>query len=204
MTRAKAKSRKGPISPADKASPKKRRKGAEPAGSTTLPVIGKIKERAKQQHKHAKKTRQNYDAYVGRGQTWLKAHFSTVDTKAEARDVETGGDSESFAVSSDAYEDVKFRDALERMPNEHSDKALALLISFKCFHENCGQSTCDGIYSAFKKLWEEASVLGIFASAARLVLTTFHECIQRWRHLPWQVAFQRGPPALGREPCVIS
>ncbi|KAG1906357.1 uncharacterized protein F5891DRAFT_1138182 [Suillus fuscotomentosus] len=151
MVRTKLKSCKGPPSPhAAEASPRKRRKGAVPTGNTTLPAINKVKERAKQQHKHAKKTRENYNGYVERGQTWLKAHFTT------SRGAMASMDSETVSISTDAYEDPTFRDALERMPNQHSDKALALLISFKCFHENCGQSTCDGTYSAFKKFWEEA------------------------------------------------
>ncbi|KAG2082120.1 uncharacterized protein F5147DRAFT_660578 [Suillus discolor] len=151
MVRTKPKSCKGPPSPhAAEASPRKRRKGAVPTGNTTLLAINKVKERAKQQHKHAKKTRENYNGYVERGQTWLKAHFAT------SRGAVASMDSETMSISTDAYEDPTFRDALERMPNQHSDKALALLISFKCFHENCGQSMCDGTYSAFKKFWEEA------------------------------------------------
>ncbi|KIK36351.1 hypothetical protein CY34DRAFT_26368 [Suillus luteus UH-Slu-Lm8-n1] len=55
----------------------------------------------------------------------------------------------------DAYEDPAFGEALEKTPNKHSDKALALLISYKCFHEDCGMSTCEGLSAAFKKLWEE-------------------------------------------------
>jgi hypothetical protein len=109
-----------------------------------LPVIDKIKERAKQQHKHANSTRKNYGSYVGRGQKWLKAHASATG----CRDEETHDDN--------AYEDPTFRDALEETPNRHSDKALALFISYKCFHEDNGQSTCDGIHAAFKKYWEEA------------------------------------------------
>ncbi|KAG2029737.1 hypothetical protein BDR03DRAFT_987558 [Suillus americanus] len=125
MGRIKKTSNKVLVHPSE-ASPKKRRKGAQPtAGNTTLPVIDKIKERAKQQHKHASSTRKNYNSYIDRGQKWLK--------------------------------DPTFRDALKQIPNQHSDKALALFISYKCFHENNGQSTCDGIHAVFKKYWEEAA-----------------------------------------------
>lgn len=93
---------------------------------------------------------------------------------------------------SDAYEDPAFGEALETTPNKHSDKALALLISYKCFHEDCGMSTCEGLSAAFKKLWEEAQVHSLETSCQHLVLTflmlPFH--LQGWRHLPWQVAFQ--------------
>ncbi|KAG1883365.1 hypothetical protein F4604DRAFT_1920566 [Suillus subluteus] len=128
------------------ASPKKRRKGAQPtAGDTTLPVIDKIKERAKQQHKHASSAWKNYNSYIDRGQKWLKVHASATGYR----------DEESH--NGDAYEDPTFRDALKEIPNQHSDKALTLFISYKCFHENNGQSTCDGIHAAFTKYWEEAA-----------------------------------------------
>ncbi|KAG0705255.1 hypothetical protein DFH29DRAFT_997044 [Suillus ampliporus] len=176
MARAKPKSQKGPTPHIAEASPKKRRKGAEPTGSTTLPAINKVKERAKQQHKHAKKTRENYNGYVERGQTWLRAHFSAaMDTKATR---EASVDSETVSISADAYEDPKFRDALERVPNQHSDKALALLISFKCFHENCGQSTCNRTYSAFKKFWEESD------GDTHHGRWKFNEACQRWEGNP--------------------
>ncbi|KAG1789049.1 uncharacterized protein HD556DRAFT_1311616 [Suillus plorans] len=138
MGRTKKTSNKVLVHPSE-ASPKKRRKGAQPTGNTTLPAIDKIKERAKQQHKHANSTRKNYGSYVDRGQKWLKVHASATGC----------GDEESH--NDDAYEDATFRDALEQIPNQHSDKALALFISYKYFHENNGQSTCDGIYAAFKK-----------------------------------------------------
>ncbi|KAG1840392.1 hypothetical protein F4604DRAFT_1598900 [Suillus subluteus] len=145
MGRIKKTSNKVLVHPSE-ASPKKRRKGAQPtAGNTTLPVIDKIKERAKQQHKHTNSTRKNYGSYIDRGQKWLKVHASTTGCQ----------DEESH--SGNAYEDPTFRDALDKIPNQHSDKALALFISYKCFHENNGQSTCDGIHAAFKKYWEEAA-----------------------------------------------
>ncbi|KAG0693862.1 hypothetical protein DFH29DRAFT_815938 [Suillus ampliporus] len=152
MTRAKGKvsKAKAPI-PIAEASPKKRRKGAQPAESTTLPAINKIKEQAKHQHKHAQATRKSYDGYVMRGQQWLKTHFNSGSTRQQ------DGESLVVAEDSDAYEDPTFREALERIPNLYSDKALALLISYKCFHEDCGVSTCDGLSAAFKKLWEESA-----------------------------------------------
>ncbi|KAG0694080.1 hypothetical protein DFH29DRAFT_1006668 [Suillus ampliporus] len=152
MTRAKGKvsKAKAPV-PIAEASPKKRRKGAQPAESTTLPAINKIKEQAKHQHKHAQATRKSYDGYVMRGQQWLKTHFNSGSTRQQ------DGESLVVAEDSDAYEDPTFREALERIPNLYSDKALALLISYKCFHEDCGVSTCDGLSAAFKKLWEESA-----------------------------------------------
>ncbi|KAG1893196.1 uncharacterized protein F5891DRAFT_1196726 [Suillus fuscotomentosus] len=157
MTRTKGKASKVLIPIAD-ASPRKRRKGAQPVESnTTLLAINQIKEQAKHKHKHAQATRKSYDGYVARGQTWLKTHFSnTPDTSGSTAKEQDSESSESLMVAvGDAYEDPAFREALEKTPNRHSDKALALLISYKCFHEDCGMSTCEGLSAAFKKLWEE-------------------------------------------------
>ncbi|KAG1759372.1 hypothetical protein EDD22DRAFT_849297 [Suillus occidentalis] len=133
MTRTKGKVGKA-IKPVAEASPRKRRKGAQPVESnTTLPAINRIKEQAKYKHKHAQATRKSYDGYVARGQTWLKTHFSNPPDKGsgttKGQDSES---SESFMVTvGDAYEDPAFGEALEKTPNKHSDKALALLISYK-------------------------------------------------------------------------
>jgi hypothetical protein len=115
-------------------SPKKQRKGAQPtARNTTLLVIYKIKEQAKQQHKHANSMQKIYGSYIDCGQKWLKVHTSTTGCQ----------DEESH--NGDAYEDPTFRDALDKIPNQHSDKALTN-----------SQSTCNSIHTAFKKYWEEA------------------------------------------------
>ena len=53
------------------------------------------------------------------------------------------------------YNEPDFKCALDGVPTRYSDKALALWISYKCFYENLGLSTCDGVYSAFKRHWEE-------------------------------------------------
>ena len=53
------------------------------------------------------------------------------------------------------YDKPEFKSALDGLPNEYSGKALALYISYKCFYQNLTQSTADGIYSAFKRYWEE-------------------------------------------------
>jgi len=60
------------------------------------------------------------------------------------------------AALDEIYEDPEFWHAFDPIPNHCSDKALALFISWKCFHQNCGKSMSDGIYLAFKKYWDEA------------------------------------------------
>ncbi|KIK32078.1 hypothetical protein CY34DRAFT_760908 [Suillus luteus UH-Slu-Lm8-n1] len=57
-------------------------------------------------------------------------------------------------ADSDVYDDPAFKDAFDRIPNRCSDKALALYMSLKGFHENLSKTTVESIRSAFKKLWE--------------------------------------------------
>lgn len=139
------------------------RKGAETASptgrhqETTLPYLCKIKEAGKLAHKHAKKTRNSYNGYVARGIKWLEGHFAPDLTEAPGTvTMESRGAGGLGSTSDEPYEDPEFKHAFNHIPNRCSDKALALFISWKCFHQNCGKSTSDGIYSAFKKYWEEA------------------------------------------------
>jgi hypothetical protein len=62
-----------------------------------------------------KKTWENYNGYVERGQMWLRAHFSAAMDTNTTREVSM--DSETVSISADAYEDPKFRDTFERVPN---------------------------------------------------------------------------------------
>ncbi|KAG1895580.1 uncharacterized protein F5891DRAFT_1194102 [Suillus fuscotomentosus] len=144
MGRTKKTSNKVLVHPSE-ASPKKRRKGAQPTGNTTLPVIDKIKEREKQQHKHANSTRKNYGSYIDRGQKWLKVHASATGC----------GDEESH--NDDAYKDPTFRDALKQIPNQHSDKALALFMKTMAkYWEEVAGDTYRGkwSYNEIRRRWE--------------------------------------------------
>ncbi|KAL4072545.1 hypothetical protein V8B97DRAFT_2023336 [Scleroderma yunnanense] len=58
---------------------------------------------------------------------------------------------------SETYGDPGFKDAFEHKPNQCSDKALALYLSWRGFQEHCSQSTIDGIRAAFKMWWDEAN-----------------------------------------------
>ncbi|KAL4075653.1 hypothetical protein J3A83DRAFT_4186517 [Scleroderma citrinum] len=48
----------------------------------------------------------------------------------------------------------KFKDAFENVLNHYSDKALALYLLWRGFHENQSQSTVEDVHAAFKKLWD--------------------------------------------------
>ncbi|KIK72806.1 hypothetical protein PAXRUDRAFT_836378 [Paxillus rubicundulus Ve08.2h10] len=47
-----------------------------------------------------------------------------------------------------------FAHASDRTPNQCSDKALTLFLTYKGFHQNLGKGTVEGIRAAFKYLWD--------------------------------------------------
>ncbi|KAI5982451.1 hypothetical protein EDC04DRAFT_2592774 [Pisolithus marmoratus] len=108
---------------------KPRRRARVPAAKEhpSLHTVHQIKEVGKQTHLRVAKTRETYSRHVRRARSWLQV-----------------------------YSDPGFRNAFERVPNQCSDKALALYLSWRGFQENCSQSTIDGIRAAFKMLWDEA------------------------------------------------
>ena len=55
----------------------------------------------------------------------------------------------------DMYQDPDFKNAFNERPNKYSHQALALFISYKCFHQNLKKGTGTGIHAAFKKYWEQ-------------------------------------------------
>lgn len=112
----------------------------------SMAKVQKIKEGGKQTHLRASGTRKNYVGYIQRGRDWMASHF--LDPTLSA----TGGPAGLDQTSDDdeIYNDPDFKQALEGRPTQYSDKALALWISYKCFYENLGISTCDGAYSAYK------------------------------------------------------
>jgi len=113
--------------------------------------VQRIKESGKQNHLRAAETRKNYHGHVRRGQEWMASHFAepVQDTTMYP------GCSDSADREDGIYNEPDFKTALDGTPTQYSDKALALLISYKCFYENLGMSTCHGVYSAFKRYWEE-------------------------------------------------
>ncbi|KAL0960983.1 hypothetical protein HGRIS_005980 [Hohenbuehelia grisea] len=56
----------------------------------------------------------------------------------------------------DPLRDPEFVEAFNDKPNKYSDKALALFITFKIFHEQKKKATAETIHAAFKRLWKTA------------------------------------------------
>ncbi|KAG1870629.1 hypothetical protein DFJ58DRAFT_652909 [Suillus subalutaceus] len=138
----------------DPAQKKARRKKRTATTKTALADVKKWKELGIETHLQANNTRVNYAGHVRRGREWLASHFESPCSKdllvlmpLLPANVETHADS-------DMYDDPAFKDAFDRIPNRCSDKALALYMSLKGFHENLSKTTVESIRSAFKKLWE--------------------------------------------------
>lgn len=157
------------------------------ASNTTLQTIRSLQTQGKEDHGKAAATSKKYNEYTQRGRIWLKDHSRSVPLAEE--------DSEEESI----YDDPEFRNAFNDKPNKYSDKALALYISFKIFHENLGQGTCDGIYSAFKLLWRNACVLmGIILAADQINLCrdgdtyrgkwAYNDARQQWEGNPAESA----------------
>ncbi|KAI5982051.1 hypothetical protein EDD15DRAFT_2181820 [Pisolithus albus] len=126
----------------------KRRAGASTAKEQpSLHVVHQIKEAGKQTHLRAAKTRETYSRHVRQARSWLQGHFPLEGAPQILAHTEH---------ESEIYSDPGFKNAFERVPNQCSDKALALYLSWRGFQENCSQSTVDGVRAAFKMLWDES------------------------------------------------
>jgi len=62
--------------------------------------------------------------------------------------------SDSADAKDDPYTDPAFPHAFDRVPNKCSDKCLALLLTYKGFHQSLSKGTVEGVQAAFKNLWD--------------------------------------------------
>ncbi|KAI6029265.1 hypothetical protein BKA83DRAFT_4046997 [Pisolithus microcarpus] len=127
--------------------PKRRARASTAKEQPSLHVVHQIKEAGKQTHLRAAKTRETYSRHVCQARSWLQGHFPLEGVPQILAHTEH---------ESEIYSDPGFKNAFERVPNQCSDKALALYLSWRGFQENCSQSTIDGVRVAFKMLWDES------------------------------------------------
>ena len=59
----------------------------------------------------------------------------------------------------DPYANPAFTYAFGRVPNEFSDGALSLFLTYKGFHQNLGRNSIKGIRAAFKVLWDKVCAM---------------------------------------------
>ena len=117
----------------------------------TLKAACQLNETGKKTHLQALKMREMYACHVKLAQTWLRSHFNADRILSISSHPEEGVE---------IYHDPAFKDAFKQHPNHCSNEALAIYLGWKGFLDDLsGQSTIDGIRAAFKRLWDEASVL---------------------------------------------
>jgi hypothetical protein len=125
---------------------------ATSAPDLSLPALQQLQDSGKRANLNSSQTRQNYGGHVRRGREWLASHFSG-ESNAQ---IPKGLDKDKLSpVADDMYQDPEFREAFNERPNRYTNQALALFISYKCFHQNLKFGTGTGIHAAFKKYWEQ-------------------------------------------------
>jgi hypothetical protein len=126
----------------------KKSKGAKRIKALTadVKVLERAAEEGREQFIKAKRTQGEYKRYIKRGKEVLA-------DIVEARRKD-GQD--------DGVDTQKLSQAFERPPNEYSAIGLEWFIVQKCFTENLGISTANGIHGAFCHYWDTMYVNSLF------------------------------------------
>lgn len=121
-----------------------KRKATAPADLETLQ---RLSESTQKEFGKALATQTAYARYLEQGTVFLAALVSERRQKREVVDNED-------EIDVDVLEK-----AFKKPPNYLSNKALEFFLVHRCFNENCGKSTADGIHAAFCDYWDNMSVM---------------------------------------------
>ncbi|KAI6155955.1 hypothetical protein BKA82DRAFT_4011339 [Pisolithus tinctorius] len=149
MVRQKALTTKSVALPSSPDKRKRRVKASVPKEQPSLHTIHQIKEASKQTHLWAAKTRATYTRHVHQVQSCLQSHFPAEGMQLPPSLSHIG----SGDLSSEVYGDPDFKNVFKCMPNQCSDKALALYLSWKGFQEDCSQKTPKSDGGTFHEAW---------------------------------------------------
>ncbi len=114
----------------------------------SLDELRQSKKNGIQTHKHARSTRTKYGGELTRMRKWAGAYTTGAAGTVSDTSARLSG---SGAVTVDP----EFASAFSGSPKACSADALAMYLTFKCLHQERGQSTAEGARSAIKKYWEE-------------------------------------------------
>ena len=120
--------------------------------TSTLAELEEAKQASKRKHGSATKTTAGYEGYIRRGKVWLAdliRNLSTEHSFEHPKGCPTSLDNAKWDVA-----DLGL--AFEIKPNRSSPWALASFISHKCFENNLGESTAEGVHAAFKRYWDNS------------------------------------------------
>jgi hypothetical protein len=185
-----------PKAPSNTSKTKKKRSAL--IGDATLPAMQKAKEAGKKRHQNAANTTEKYAGHVKRGLEWLAGHFEPKESATEEEDTTLTAHVEGGCV----YDDPDFKKAFDPKPNAHSDKALALYLSYKCFHQNLGPWPGH----SRRNLLSIQKILGKFVErhySSMSIASAKRGTIQGWWHIPRKVVLSRNSGVLGREPSTV-
>jgi hypothetical protein len=120
----------------------------------SLSKLTKLAASKTKQFLHSENTTGKYDGYVKRGKEFL-ASFVEDEGNTEARRKA----SHVQGLSADGEEEIEgdnmlqsdpeFCHALDGCPVKSTPQAIAMFLAWKCFEQDNGKSTADGIHAAF-------------------------------------------------------
>ena len=126
--------------------------------SSSLATLRKLASDKKRQYLHSNNTTEKYNGYVARGKEWL-ASFSEEEQEAESKwksaslqGLSSEGEDE---IAENKMEDPEFSHAFDGPPGKCTPQAITMFLAWKCFSQDNGQSTADGIHAAFLAEYNE-------------------------------------------------
>ncbi|KAJ7151417.1 hypothetical protein C8R43DRAFT_1087984 [Mycena crocata] len=129
--------------PGKQSPPKKT--GRKKAPTAHIDTLETSRQTARSNFTQAPRTKNQYGRYVVQGKEFLR---DVVEARRKKAKEEPGW------VCPQGIDTDVLEKAFENPPNKHSSVALELFLTQKCFVENLGKSTADGIHGAFAKLWD--------------------------------------------------
>ncbi|KIJ36529.1 hypothetical protein M422DRAFT_261089 [Sphaerobolus stellatus SS14] len=124
------------------------------AKSSTTAVIGlqaasSLLQSAVTKYGKSAVTTQKYAQRISQGRKWLKQLLESEE------DLEHPAGCPQLAAEKE-WTDEDLEGAFGQTPTRASAYVLSLLISIKCFSEECGKSTAEGFHAAWKQHWDKA------------------------------------------------
>ncbi|KZP05164.1 hypothetical protein FIBSPDRAFT_766273 [Athelia psychrophila] len=145
--------RKAPQAPKKKGKTLGKKSNTADRPTSSLQQLKNLTAEKTDQHIKSGKTRNAYNGYITRAKSWLGAFFLE-EGEAERKWKEgsgkgLSGDGEGDIDNTTLLEDEEFRDAFDGVPSKSTPQAISMFLTFKCFEENKGRSTAEGIHAAF-------------------------------------------------------
>lgn len=107
--------------------------------TSSLQTLQKVQNLWVQEFTAVKNTEKVYSGHLAWGKQWLKEVVTQgVESKETSQGILT----------------AEFAKAFDKPPNQFSVTALEMFLVKKCFNQNCGKDTAEGIHGAFAAYWD--------------------------------------------------